>query len=347
VEQFAPPVPDELMNDVMVVTEQAALNTTGLRGSLMKSVWAQRDAFISLLQGSPDLAGLASVIKDGATSEKFRVVIPADALAAIKRGEWEFRQFKDGTGFRPDIVNKSGTIKKKVRLVRDVRLSPDAVNAAAHASTHFMLRQVLQKLDEMDRKLDELLLGQQDGWKGQILAGASLINGVQSDPPDASFLPPLVANAIQSLQEGVQTGKLALDRKAAEICRARGFFRKLDEYRKWTQSRDQYAGRVDSLLEDMKYLLLGYRALAQARIYTDQPGEAQREMAAFCGYSAQLGEQVRPAYRQARFSPDREELWDQLTDLSTAELTSAEAEWGLAIEIDAKELLRISAKSAT
>src|SRR5581483_4288903 len=106
------------------------------------------------------------------------------------------------------------------RIVKQVRIVPEQLKtvnhgelaiAAGQAVTHALLREVLVVLHAVEEKIDEVLLQQQTEWRGRIAAGVQQLNSIEHDPGDPLMRAAVLANALQSIEEGRQTGLLQLE----------------------------------------------------------------------------------------------------------------------------------------
>ena len=301
--------------DEYVITEVPAEDRAKgtLRSELGWHAARARRVLLDLVARSGDLGPYLEMLRSATADhgERMKLVIPAEIAAALERGDWSWVHAKDGSGILPTVMDADGKFAKQVRLVSEEipRDPAEIANAAAHAQTQAMLRQIMAKLDVMDKKLDLLLAGQTDAWVGQIIGGVRMFQAVVAEPGDKNTAGALMANAVQSLEEGRSRGLRALQSATRAKPSAPGILEL------GTPSKTR-ADWLDARQEEITWIYGASRTVASIHSAEGRPGAARMTMTQLGADLMAMRAQWEEVLRYSAYWPEREAFWrDQVPAL--------------------------------
>jgi hypothetical protein len=328
---------EKLAIDILGVMESAA--RARRRGTLASELEFQAahtgDEFIRFLgrigEFRPVVEELRATMAAGET--RLRLVVPQQLADAIERREWQLINAKDGSGYLPTVQDLSGKFTKQVRLLKErTPAQPgeiaNAANAAAHARTHAMLREILAKLDVMDKKLDLLLKQQRNDVIGKISSGMRTFKMLAAEPGDDMSRVALLANAVQSIDEGRSTLLLNLQSRI----QSEPVESSVWDYR--LEPSITRAGWLDVHAEDIQWLYGAASTIAAIHSMQDRPLAARETMAELARTLAPLQPYLGALLLNARYRPERESFWKA----QFSALCSESQATGFVIETSCEEL---------
>lgn len=272
-----------------------------------------RRQLLSFLTDATDVVAVVGSLRTGEAKQVFQAVFPPEALRALEKGDLHLREAKEGPGFLPFLYDQHG-IRKQVRLVpeRVEALDQSAfTNAAANAATHALLRQVLAKLDAIESKVNEVLANQQAMWRGSIAAGVQQLKVIEAEPGEAYSRGAILANAMQSIEEGRHTGLLQLkgflEREGPP---PRSWFQQVLEGIRFRVPSKKQAAVLDRVQEDLEWLYVASISVAKIHQSAGRESLAFETLPIFASAVAPLIEDCRERLNWARFSRSRTEFWE-------------------------------------
>jgi hypothetical protein len=298
----------------------------------------------------PVIAELREIV-ERTPDHGFKVVFPPGALGKFRDGVWELKDAKDGSGLLPTIYGGGRQFVKQVRLEQaDIqKLDPSALaNAAAHAQTHALLREVLATLDDIEKKLDLQLAYDRADWTGQIAAGVEQYRAVNLEPGDPANRAAVLANAQQSLAEGQRRGLLKLSAYLDQ--RLEPVKKRWRQFLPFGNPKVQapslfHAETLDRVEEDFGWLYSAARTKAAIHADSGRPIAAANEVMLFAEEFADAATAGHARFSFARYSKHREEFWRfRLPALIEAPQRRA---LPVAIECTAQELLSATVEGET
>ena len=318
----------------------------GLLGGLYRRFRESRTELLNLLGKAQSLVPLAIELRqifERSPGLDFKVIFPAGALEKLQQGVWSLKDAKDGSGILPTIFGNGGQFVKQVRLEPDRlrKIDPSAVaNAAAHAQTHALLREVLAKLDVIDKKLDLQLAYDRAGWLGQIASGVEQYRAVVQEPGDTMNRAAVLATAQQSLSEGQRKGLL----KLREYLTSRSepvtsWWRQFLPFGNPKRNAPSlyHADTLDRVEADFKWCYAAARTKAAIHVDSGRPQAAAKEVLSLSEDFSDLAKACEVRYRFARYREQRRSFWeDQLPTLIVA---PKRQRLPISIECTASELL--------
>ncbi len=312
----------------MIVLPTRDLARSEERGGLLAETFPRflqhREELLRLVARAPEVAGFLSTVAGrlGEGASNLKVIMPPGALEAIERGDWHWIQAKDGSSFLPTLADADN------KFVRQVRIAPDDVrgfdlaaiaNAAAHAQTHALLREIIAKLEVIERKVDLVLACQVAGWRGQIAAGIEQLKVIMEDPGEREMRSGVLANALQSLAEGQKTGMLALkEYLKSELQPVSPGWRQFLPFGnpKWESPSAFHASVIDRAQEDFAWFYAASVAKARVHAASGRAKAARAELLELEDQFRGAAFDCRKRFEFATFSEGRRQFWEeQVSDL--------------------------------
>lgn len=311
-------------NLAMIVLPSSDLATTAERGGLLAETFPRflqhRDALLRLVARTPDVTSFLATVAGnlgGKTAAQFKVVLPPGALEAIERGDWHWIHAKDGSGFLPTLADADNKFIKQVRIrPEDLRgLDPAAIaNAAAHAQTHALLREIIAKLDVIERNVDLVLACQVAGWRGQIAAGIEQLKVVLADPGEREMRSGVLANAFQSLAEGQKTGMFVLkEYLKSELQPVAPGWRQFLPFGnpKWESPSAFHASVIDRAQEDFSWFYAASVAKARVHAASGRAKAARTELLDLEDQFRDVALDCRKRFEHATYAEERRQFWEE------------------------------------
>lgn len=277
-----------------------------LRSELAWQAGRAGQEILTFLGRAGELAPVLEALRNAAEErgERLKLVIPQEILDAVQRGDWSWVEARDGSGILPTVQDLDGNFVKQVRLVKErIPVDREAItNAAAHAQTHAMLRQILEKLEIMDQKLDLLLAGQRDAWIGQIIAGMRSFKVTAAEPGPSDDL--VLANALQSLDEGRSVGLRALRTQMKAPPPVPSILSM-----SMGQPSSVRAMWLDARREEIVWVYAATRTVAAIYSAQNRPLAARSAMSELAAELESLEEPWADVLAFAAYTPERERFW--------------------------------------
>jgi len=327
---------------LMPIVDNATKNDNINRIINERGEFRRQQIFYFLLK-STDLVNELRNMSLSAEHSKLRLIVPSDMLQKLEDGSWDLREAKDGSGLLPIAINsEDGKFTKQLRVKwtsDDLTAKTEMANMAAHAKTHALLKQVLEKLDVIDAKLDLVLANQHDQWRGQIDAGLQMIERVPANKQSLSHASiNRLINAEQSIRVGFHTGIRLICNELSALSEKPNLFSSLRNLFGKSPSVI-LAEKLDHVIDDVKFLATGIRALIAISVLLEEES-AQQEIFDFAKKITETFKQHNQLIRNAKFDRDREHFWTQ----NIPSLAMRQTTGNLAIEFETKEYLCINSE---
>jgi len=229
-------------------------------------------------------------------------------------GEWRLLKTKDGE-LLADVIDRKSKFAKKLRLeerqVATTSAAPKQAvgDAVGHAVTHALLRQLAQKMEVIDRKLDDVLSNQKFEWWEDIHSAVWSLELAQErgarGPDD-----PQVAVALHSLRKGGGVGRRHVARTVARLHELRHMsaFKRAGRLRGPQTEIDELLAELEA---DLGHMLLAAEVLSKWLVRSGLGGRALDEYARLDEVLVSLGERLVDIHRLGSYSPEKDTFWDR------------------------------------
>lgn len=277
-----------------------------LSRNLLEDRWRQE-----LITGLGKCIDLGTVVGAGGDSDKYKLAFPPGMLDALEKGDLRLIEAKDESGLLPTAVDASG-FKRQVRITPGEVDVESLANAVAHARTQALLRQVLGQLEAIEEKLSTVLLNQQVQWRSRIAAGVKTYEDVMLEPGSEHARAASLANAHQSIGEGIEEGlgQLRVFLKGRHRPQE-GWFRQLLPHRNPVREAPSmyHAATLDRVQEDITWLVAAEVTSSHVQGQLGRPRAGRERLVSQLAQLDDVLRQGREVLHMARYSEERELFW--------------------------------------
>lgn len=282
---------------------------------------SSRQALLSFIAGSKEFVALWPDLLHELRSNReagpnLRLHFPPKLLEGLQRGDLFFKDALDGSGLLPIAFNvENERFAKQVRLVPDDLADTDRSRlgtAAADAVTQALLREVLEKLEVIDRKLDRVLANQRADAIGQIVAGQDELERALAEPGHGPAFIVSLGNAAQSVREGMKKLLGQFQELVREVPEQTSFFRKmLSAPTNWTKPSVGLARKLDAIQDDLYWLFTAARTLGRIDEQLGRPQAALREVKDLQESLRSVTQPCFKSFRRAHYDERRDAFWSR------------------------------------
>jgi hypothetical protein len=204
-----------------------------------------------------------------------------------------------------------------------------------------------QSPDEtLPAKTDEVLIQQLTEWRGKIAAAVQQLNYVEQAPGDPLGRAAVLANALQSLEEGRQTGLLQLvNYLKCHVGPERGWRQQL-----WAGGllnmnvpSEQQTAILDRAQEDIEWLYVANVASARIHQLSDREILAREALPRFARATASVLDDCKARYTFAEYSSKREHFWE--VQIVALRALTEPRPISIAVEFEEQEIEQLKAET--